>query len=905
MRPRRKDVPCPATVSNTFSMRSIDSAIRGRWPFIGREPEFAAFLESLRNPRHRCTVISGPFGVGKSRLAEECWEHAVRAGAEGARATATEAARATPLGALAHLVTPHRAGGRAPAGPGPAGGGSPPRGGEGRILLVEDLQWLDRASVVLLRRLIDTGAARVVATLRSDIRADAHLKVLLEGPGGVRAEITPFDASRVHRILEGVLGGPVHRHSMHVLHTASGGNALYLRELVRANLLAGALHQEDEIWKLRGETLHLTPLLTDLVSARVRAAGPEAGDVLRLMAFCGALSLRDARDVASEHVLAGIERSGLAEKVRQGRRTAMTLTHPLLGEVLRSTTAPLKRRALLLAQIERTRALGAKRAEDRLGIASWKLSATGTVELRMLRSAALAGEFRDHRRMLPLLEAIPPSERTPDSQLLFGDALYALGRCTEAEAAYGEAQAAGPDGSGDVPLLAARARNLVWGLGRPERALEIVTAALSHHRGTGGEVLEELRGSLMVAAGATAQGMALLEGPADDVGTAADADVRLASALMTTIGLATLGRAEEAERRGRSAYAAHCGAADRAGAGFPSSMQLVAVVFALSEIGRLDEARSLGLQLVSDGSPREELAPGVWGTYFLGRTEWLAGHPRSARRWFAESVALARGTQFVSATGLALAGLGASAAALGDVPAAHAAWEEGRQFPMFGALRGEERLGEAWLLAARGRLTQARGVLAEGALAARRAGHVGSEALLLTDIARLGAARQVTDRLSELARRADGCFTPVRARFAAALAKGGPLHLLTVAEELHAVGASMLEAEAAASAAAAWTRTGQSRRAAVASEVAASAVRSSEGGYSPRTAATVALARLTAREQEIALQTAAGCSSKEIAATLDLSVRTVDNTLQRVYGKFGVNDRRRMSAVLRLEPDDA
>ncbi|MGW0969987.1 LuxR C-terminal-related transcriptional regulator [Streptomyces sp. NPDC002516] len=885
-------------------MHFTHSAVRNRWPFIGRESEIASFLESLENPRYRCNLFAGPFGVGKSRLAEECWEHAVRTGYEGARATATEAARATPLGAVAHLLAPHGARTRESAGPGPTARGPAPRGRGHRIILVDDVQWLDPASVTLLRKLVDTGAARLVATLRSDVRADAHLEVLLGAPGVARAEIAQFDEPRVHHILEGVLGGPVNRRSAHVLHTASAGNAFYLGELVRANLLAGALHQEGEVWRLRGETLHLTPLLTDLVSARVRAAGPEAGTVLRLMAVCGPLSLQDVQDVAPACALATIERSGLAKKVRQGKRTVMVLAHPLFGEVLRSTTAPLKRRALLLDQIERTWAWGAKRAEDTVSIASWKLAATGTVEPKLAQdSAVLAGKSQDHRRVLSLLEAIPPTERTTESHLLYGHALYALGRCTEAEAAYAEAQAAEPDRARQIPFLVARIRNMVWGLGRPEEALEAVTAALPEQHGTGTEVLEELRGHVLVAAGATARGTALLEDLPDDATTAPDVNVRLASAMTRTIGLATLGRAEEAELRGKSAYAAHCEAADRTAVDVPASLQLVAVVFALSEVGRLDEARSLGRQIVSNAEAGEKLAVGVWGTFFLGRVEWLAGRPRTARRWFAESVTLARGTQFVSATALALAGLGAAAAVLGDVPAAQAALEESRKFPVLGALRGEERLGEAWLLASRGHLTQARDVLVEGALAAREAGHVTSESILLTDVARLGAARQVTERLSELARQADGCFVSIRARFAAALANGGPSRLLTVAEELQNVGASLLEAEAAAAAAAAWTRTGQTRRAALAAGVATSAGRRSEGGYSLRMAATPALAHLTAREQEIALQAAAGCSSKEIAATLDLSVRTVDNTLQRVYNKFGVNDRRKMSAVLRLEPD--
>ena len=45
---------------------------------------------------------------------------------------------------------------------------------------------------------------------------------------------------------------------------------------------------------------------------------------------------------------------------------------------------------------------------------------------------------------------------------------------------------------------------------------------------------------------------------------------------------------------------------------------------------------------------------------------------------------------------------------------------------------------------------------------------------------------------------------------------------------------------------------------------------------------------------------AAGASNREIAERLVVSVRTVENTLQRAYGKLGVRSRRQLAGVLRL-----
>jgi len=55
---------------------------------------------------------------------------------------------------------------------------------------------------------------------------------------------------------------------------------------------------------------------------------------------------------------------------------------------------------------------------------------------------------------------------------------------------------------------------------------------------------------------------------------------------------------------------------------------------------------------------------------------------------------------------------------------------------------------------------------------------------------------------------------------------------------------------------------------------------------------------LTKREREVAELAAAGRTNKEIAETLYVSVRTVENHLQRVYDKLGAGGRRELASAL-------
>jgi DNA-binding CsgD family transcriptional regulator len=59
---------------------------------------------------------------------------------------------------------------------------------------------------------------------------------------------------------------------------------------------------------------------------------------------------------------------------------------------------------------------------------------------------------------------------------------------------------------------------------------------------------------------------------------------------------------------------------------------------------------------------------------------------------------------------------------------------------------------------------------------------------------------------------------------------------------------------------------------------------------------------LTSRERQVAELAAEGARSREIADRLFLSPRTVENHLQRVYAKLGVNGRMELAPALRSLP---
>jgi len=110
--------------------------------------------------------------------------------------------------------------------------------------------------------------------------------------------------------------------------------------------------------------------------------------------------------------------------------------------------------------------------------------------------------------------------------------------------------------------------------------------------------------------------------------------------------------------------------------------------------------------------------------------------------------------------------------------------------------------------------------------------------------------------------------------------------LLTVASRFERLGYLLYAAEAAAQATEALRRTGgpASRAATRAQAYADRLVRLCQAARTPALA-TLKTPRLSAREREIALLAASGLTSPQIARRLVISVRTVDNHLQRSCGR--------------------
>ncbi|MFF9853007.1 helix-turn-helix transcriptional regulator [Streptomyces litmocidini] len=908
-------------------------------PFTGRHTELERLRGGLRRPGCRGVVITGEGGVGKSRLAVEFADE-VAARHRTVRLPVSGAASHVPLAAFA----PHLTG---PALPGELGRHFQelrqllvaPAGRPRTLLLVDDIHHLDDSSLTLLSALATDAATApapgffLVATLPQGADWPEALRALWHQDAVEHLRVGPLDRAATARLLTDALGAPVAAPAVRALWEAGRGNALWTREILRAAVREGTLRPVDDVWCLTGP---LDDALLDApAEGRFRGIPEDRRTLLRLIALCGPLGLADALARVTPEALAALEEEHLVVVTEDDRRSRVQLAHPWHALLLRRGTPRLLARALLLEQAGRVRKYGARRHGDALSLARWELDATGTADPELLvRAAGHALDDGDVDTMCRLARAALARGPHVVAGLLLGEGLGQRGEFTESipvlERAFDEARTPGEVES----AAAALSQHHLYGLGDAPAALGVLDRA-ADRIGTR-PVLTACRATLLSAVGRNDEAagvLALAEDadpkPGGDGGAWTQADVLLLQAHLR-VRLAA-GRVDEAVRTGRHAYAVQSGLADRWTAYYPArSLYLVAA--ALLESGRLDEAERTALEgqeAMRDAVP----ALTVWFAWVRGRIALERGLVTDALAHFREARALAHHCGQSFAEQRALAGLVLAAAQTGriapeaealapaparppgtaDVDAPMPARPSAADVPTpvpppYSPLCQVDTLrAHGWVRLLRGADGPARELMLGAARAALVRGEATVATALFHDVLRWGprgsraGAGAVAAELTAATALVQGSLAELRAAHAAATAPADgpdPAALEAVAERMGALGLHLYAAEAFGEAAGAWRRRDRTASAARAAARSLALRGRCQEAATPALAGAATAVPLSARERDIALMAARGRTSREIAETYVLSVRTVENHLGRIYRKLGVSGRADLADVL-------
>lgn len=227
-------------------------AMAGAWPLVGRDRELQTIASARADPGcHGLVVVAGS-GVGKSRLAREAQAAAERDGAFVGWIQATRSAAAVPLGAVADLVPDEVRSDDVVALLRRCGEELRARaGGRPVVLGVDDAQLLDSASAALVLHLATSSAAFILATVRAGEPCPDAIVSLWKDDTAPRMELGELSDENVRALVEAALGDPVEEEALDWVTEVGRGNALYVRELVRGAVDAGALVHSPGFWRLQ------------------------------------------------------------------------------------------------------------------------------------------------------------------------------------------------------------------------------------------------------------------------------------------------------------------------------------------------------------------------------------------------------------------------------------------------------------------------------------------------------------------------------------------------------------------------------------------------------------------------------------------------------------------------------
>ncbi|MFT3851896.1 MAG: LuxR C-terminal-related transcriptional regulator [Ilumatobacteraceae bacterium] len=867
---------------------------RHAWPFVGRATVLGELLALRDDPQCGGVVLVGPAGIGKSRLAEQVLAAAAADGAALGRLVATPAGRTVPYSAIVHLLPTEVL--QQPGSVDPlrvfqaVRAMCPP--GDRQVLFVDDINQLDEASLSLITQLHAADALFLVGTAHDDGELSPAVDAVIRAVGLRRLVLGALTSADVSAIAADVVGGTIDASTAADLWDRTAGNPLYLREL-----LLGAMATTEG---RTGDSVHLrfdagrNARLAELVAERVRGLDADVSATLSLLAVAEPLLVDDLDRAGLLDHAAELEDRGLITVDRDGARDLVRLSHPVHGEVLRGTMGVFTRRREVRRAIELIAGRPAPLRGDGLRVALWRLDVgEPTAPDALVAGAYLARAALDLPSTHRLASAALEVEANHEARYLLAEALFLMGHLDDAEALAATAL--------DDPalptrlrllVLAVRVNNLVWGHGDGAAAERAITeqgpALAAAGLGAAARILEA---NVAVYSGHPERALELL-GPLPD-----EPYALMLGAAARGAALTVLGRAEEALHVSTHAYEVQMALPDP-NAFLDPSTHLLTQGVALVALGHLGEADAClaGAHAAAE-QQRVTFMRSLHATA-LGESSLRAGRLHDARLWFHEAHHAGVEVNLRPLQRLALAGLAAVAGQLGDPAAAVHALADLGVAPTalhFGA--AEEAAGRAWCLSAVGRPAEGRALLREAVGVALDHGELWMAVSLVGEAVRLGDADwdpAVLARLDAV----DGPLAAALVALARARAVRSPEPLAAAAAALAGLGVALMAAEAEVALAERWQRAGDPRAAGAATQRAESLLARCQGARTPGSMPVDAVVPLSAREREIALLAADGLSSREIADRLFLSVRTVDNHLQKVYVKLGVNGRGGLAGTL-------
>ncbi|MFD6824859.1 LuxR C-terminal-related transcriptional regulator [Streptomyces sp. NPDC060085] len=859
---------CIESIDGVLAMRPPQQI-----PLYGRQVELKCILSALTGSQSSGILLTGNRGIGKTRLLAEIADRF---------AQSRTVIRFSAIAATGELAT------------GVTLKASDPKGNQitsglnSSIFIIDDAHLLSESSVEKFLRTTDSHPGGVTILAASATPQPPTVSALRMKRDLQEVRIGPLDNQSMRQLTDELTNGKLDDSSAtHVVDIASG-NPLLLRELIYSAINEEAAAGSREKWSNTREPL-TSAAIREYCRNPLSLLSRQARQALELLSLCGPATLKELCNLIDKSLVAWLQENNFISPVaRNGGDKIVTsnnwnvkfeLDSPLVKHALLQDL-PWFRHRLHLQLLASAVSRGDLPSADCVRVAEWLIDLKECVRVsHLLKAARVCYNKRDMRRALRFAHAAWRQYNSVDAAILCATVLISRGDYKEA----------------DLILDAARKIH-------PQRArcLDAAkTGALSLQGET--EKAEHFAHSLNAGPNKSFC-LAVAEffmGRFDDVltrclelVTSPNASVRLESGLLYMASLCHAGKPVEALKlyeqlrndmpNNTSGFFAREGALEQFHAialhysGFP--LKALHILkrerdrsIAQNHVGVDTQwGVALGHLLLDIGRPREALT-------------YLPTLPASATDWDLQrqKVAVYR------------------ALAASNMPIANASTAL-TKVPQQGAT---DFTVHYYIAHARSAFNQcdystAVNFLTEAADRYMQHGGYSDVAIAAHEMARLGFAAQ-SKRYWSIS--VQGPFLGARLSYVYGVANKDVESLQEASDWFATAGFSLYAAEALAEISRFLRKSGQERRAAAATQRCYELLSGCEEVISPPLHSIGKSETLTSREREIASMAVRGLTDREIANRLDLSVRTIGNTLYRIYTKLGIKSRRELGSRMLLK----
>ncbi len=864
-------------------------------PLAGRDGELSTIRRALSGgSKNSGVVIVGAAGVGKTRLAREVLTRAESVGERTNWIVGTESARALPLGAFTALISD------AIADPMPnvrqVINSLVAQQRQGRILIgVDDAHLLDGLSAHVVHQLAYCRGARLVVTLRTGTKPPDAITALWKDGLLTRLDLEPLTVDATRAMIETTLGGVVDAGSGRRFWKLTGGNALFLHQLVNDQVAAGRMRMISGVWMWDGDVA-VSQSISDMVGRQLHELTPEVALVVDTLSQCEPLAVEVLCDLVGRGDLENAEQMKLITIERSGDHLMARMAHPLYGELRRVAAGEMylsKVRGRLAQRLARD-ADADSQATVRRAMLALESDLPPDPQL-CLQAAQFAMTLLD-LELADRFATAAASAGAPDALGVRAMNLLLLGRGPQTEEVLYAIGESGAEGANQWATL--RAANLIWMLGRCNDA-----AALLEELAVGPESPADVVARVAVqacvdAASARCDSAVEKASAALDSGVLSDYHAMMASVALT-MALGALGRGDDLTTVAQAAL-------DRAIASFQASHMRFwfgsVYARACRLTGRIDECVAMVARLADSAREVPSLAYANLAS-LMGVVELMRGDVRTAVKLLHE--ALAGVERHGVTTGLRPATcflLAEAHAKLGEAQAAKEAIAEAQSCvpPDYLFMHTALSVATGWSLAANGCVTEAITTVTSASVKARARNQPTHELACLQVAAQWGDASGAV-RARELADELGLPLAKAVARHTESLAADDGEGLLVASGEYRAIGDRAAAADVAAQAAVAFAGDQQRKRglwaAAVAKELSDAC-----GGLCTPALRSPSGQPLTGRQREIVELVLAGLSNRQIADRLVMSVRSVEGHVYRACQRVGATSREELASIARAGP---